>query len=102
MGHGPGSDIIRCIHIALLCVQEDVAHRPTMNTLVLMLNSNSLSLPVPSEPAFFMRSNIESDMMRSSNYFNSRLTNESSDHSKINSAQAYSENEASISDLYPR
>ena len=100
MGHGPGSDIIRCIHIALLCVQESVANRPTMNTVVLMLSSNSLSLPVPSEPAFFMRSNIESDMTFPSN-FNSRVTNES-DHSKSETAQAFSTNEASITELYPR
>ena len=101
MGHVPVSDMIRCIHIALLCVQENVANRPTMNTVVLMLSSNSLSLPVPSEPAFFMHSNIESDRMASSNFFNSRLTNES-DQAKSDSAQEFSKNEASITDLYPR
>ncbi|KAI7741942.1 hypothetical protein M8C21_024019, partial [Ambrosia artemisiifolia] len=56
----PGSlrNIIRSIHIGLLCVQENLNHRPTMATVVLMLNSLSISLPVPSEPAFFMKSNI--------------------------------------------
>ncbi|KAI3710431.1 hypothetical protein L2E82_40211 [Cichorium intybus] len=48
-------DMIRCIHIGLLCVQEDVAERPTMASVVLMLSSFSLTLAVPSEPAFFMR-----------------------------------------------
>ena len=100
MGHGPGSDIIRCIHIALLCVQESVANRPTMNTVVLMLSSNSLSLPVPLEPAFFMRSNIDSDVTIPLNS-NSGLTTES-DHSKSDPAKVYSANEASISELYPR
>ncbi|EXB49966.1 Cysteine-rich receptor-like protein kinase 29 [Morus notabilis] len=72
------SEIMRYIHIGLLCVQENVAHRPTMDTIVLMLNSNSLSLPVPSEPAFFTNSDIGSDMALAS------------------------ANETSISELYPR
>ncbi|MFS8030945.1 putative protein kinase RLK-Pelle-DLSV family [Helianthus anomalus] len=51
------SGIIRSIHIGLLCVQENVSDRPTMSSVVLMLNSHSLSLPVPAEPAFFVNSN---------------------------------------------
>ncbi|KAL6333586.1 hypothetical protein AAG906_028771 [Vitis piasezkii] len=39
------SEIMRCIHIGLLCVQENEADRPTMASIVLMLNSYSLSLP---------------------------------------------------------
>ncbi|KAJ4976433.1 hypothetical protein NE237_001539 [Protea cynaroides] len=35
------SEIMRCIHIGLLCVQEDVADRPTMANIVLMLNNYS-------------------------------------------------------------
>lgn len=46
-------NIMRCIHIALLCVQENVADRPTMASVVLMLSSPSQALPAPSEPAFF-------------------------------------------------
>ncbi|XP_071714121.1 cysteine-rich receptor-like protein kinase 7 [Rutidosis leptorrhynchoides] len=49
-------DTIRCVHIGLLCVQEDVNDRPTMASVVLMLSSVSLTLPIPSEPAFFVRS----------------------------------------------
>ncbi|GMN49772.1 hypothetical protein TIFTF001_018938 [Ficus carica] len=93
-----GSDITRCIHIALLCVQENVADRPTMNTVVVMLNSNSLSLPVPSEPAFFMHSNVRSDVSLASDLY-SRAAE--SDHSKSEPVQA-SANEASITELYPR
>ena len=48
------SDIVRCIHIGLLCVQENVASRPTMASVVIMLTSNSLSLPLPSKPAFYI------------------------------------------------
>ncbi|PON88175.1 Cysteine rich receptor like kinase [Trema orientale] len=92
-----GSEIMRCIHIGLLCVQENVADRPTMNAIVLMLNSNSLSLPVPAEPAFFMHTNMGSDLSLASD-FNSRVTDQS-DHSKSESIKA-SVNEASIT--YPR
>jgi len=44
--------MIRCIHIALLCVQEKGDDRPTMASVVLMLNSHSVTLPLPSKPAF--------------------------------------------------
>ncbi|KAM7490582.1 hypothetical protein LguiA_033503 [Lonicera macranthoides] len=50
----PIGDIMRCIHIGLLCVQENPTDRPTMASIVSMLSSFSLSLPVPSEPTFFM------------------------------------------------
>nr|GMC78805.1 putative receptor-like protein kinase At4g00960 [Ipomoea batatas] len=51
-------EIVRCIHMALLCVQENVGDRPTMSTILLMLSSSSLSLPLPSAPPFFMHSTI--------------------------------------------
>ncbi|KAK1428341.1 hypothetical protein QVD17_17174 [Tagetes erecta] len=49
-------EIKRTIQIGLLCVQSNVVERPTMASVVLMLNSSSLTLQIPSEPAFFMRS----------------------------------------------
>ncbi|KAK2991008.1 hypothetical protein RJ640_005490 [Escallonia rubra] len=52
-------NILRCIHIGLLCVQENVASRPTMASVVLMLNSFSITLPVPLELAVFMHSSID-------------------------------------------
>ncbi|KAK3431900.1 hypothetical protein EUGRSUZ_E03026 [Eucalyptus grandis] len=59
---GSSIEIERCIHIGLLCVQENVARRPTMASVLLMLNSHSVTLQVPSRPAFFMHGGIESDM----------------------------------------
>ncbi|KAF3450459.1 hypothetical protein FNV43_RR06542 [Rhamnella rubrinervis] len=46
-------EIMRCIHIGLLCVQENVGDRPTMASVGLMLRSYSVSLRVPSRPAYF-------------------------------------------------
>ncbi|KAF3967481.1 hypothetical protein CMV_008522 [Castanea mollissima] len=48
-------EAIKCIHIGLLCVQKDPADRPTMASIVLALNSHSVSLPAPQQPAFFLR-----------------------------------------------
>ncbi|KAF8096976.1 hypothetical protein N665_0298s0040 [Sinapis alba] len=53
---GSRNDILRCIHIGLLCVQESAASRPTMASVALMLNSNSFTLPTPSRPAFVLES----------------------------------------------
>jgi hypothetical protein len=44
---------MRCINIALLCVQENAADRPTMSDVVAMLSSESMSLPEPKHPAYF-------------------------------------------------
>jgi hypothetical protein len=47
---------IRSIHVGLLCVQEDIAMRPAMSLVLLMLNSSSFPLPEPLEPPFLMQS----------------------------------------------
>ncbi|GMI93340.1 cysteine-rich RLK (RECEPTOR-like protein kinase) 25 [Hibiscus trionum] len=39
-----GNEVVRCIQLGLLCVQEDPADRPTMATIVLMLSSYSVTL----------------------------------------------------------
>ncbi|KAH1048669.1 hypothetical protein J1N35_039453 [Gossypium stocksii] len=47
------SEVLKCIHIGLLCVQEDPADRPTMSSVIFMLASDStITLLCPSEPAF--------------------------------------------------
>ncbi|XP_020095330.1 receptor-like serine/threonine-protein kinase SD1-7 [Ananas comosus] len=46
-------EILRCIHVALMCVQENAADRPTMSDVIVMLNSDSTSLPDPKQPAYF-------------------------------------------------
>ncbi|KAJ8422549.1 hypothetical protein Cgig2_032182 [Carnegiea gigantea] len=43
----------RCIHIALLCVQEAPARRPTMSLVLTMLSSSEIELPPPTPPASF-------------------------------------------------
>ncbi|KAJ1291209.1 hypothetical protein BS78_02G300700 [Paspalum vaginatum] len=53
--------IEKCIQVALLCVQESAEDRPTMDLVVSMLNSESVSLPRPKQPAYFFVRSSESE-----------------------------------------
>ncbi|CAI9296109.1 unnamed protein product [Lactuca saligna] len=46
------SEVLRSIHVGLLCVQHHAKDRPTMLSVVLMLVSEG-ALPPPKQPAFF-------------------------------------------------
>uniref|UniRef100_A0A7N2LTJ9 Cysteine-rich receptor-like protein kinase 10 n=2 Tax=Quercus lobata TaxID=97700 RepID=A0A7N2LTJ9_QUELO len=70
------SEIVRCIHIGLLCVQENPQDRPTMSNVVALLGSESIALPKPKHPAFSVDKFIQIDK--------------------------FSINEASISSMVPR
>ncbi|XWS18237.1 hypothetical protein CRYUN_Cryun32bG0026100 [Craigia yunnanensis] len=50
------SEMMKCIHLGLLCIQEDVANRPTMASVVLTLSRCTYSVPEPSKPGFFLNS----------------------------------------------
>ncbi|PPD85452.1 hypothetical protein GOBAR_DD17609 [Gossypium barbadense] len=86
------NEVIRCIQIGLLCVQEDPAERPTMATIAMMLNSYSVTLPVPNEPAFFRNSRTEGKMP------NVGLESDQS----TSRSTPWSINEVSITELDPR
>ncbi|RWR88279.1 cysteine-rich receptor-like protein kinase 10 isoform X2 [Cinnamomum micranthum f. kanehirae] len=51
----PMDEVLRFVHIGLLCIQEDATDRPTMSSVVLMLRSNSMTLPHPTEPPLYIR-----------------------------------------------
>ncbi|KAF7112197.1 hypothetical protein RHSIM_RhsimUnG0256300 [Rhododendron simsii] len=42
----------RCVNIALLCIEESAADRPTMSNVVSMLSNEQALLPSPKQPAF--------------------------------------------------
>ncbi|PHU24350.1 hypothetical protein BC332_09457 [Capsicum chinense] len=50
----PMNEVMRCIHVGLLCVQANPMDRPSMSSVVMMLTNDSLQLPVPKQPAFFI------------------------------------------------
>ena len=76
---GSTNEMLRCIHIGLLCVQENASDRPTMASVVLMLSSFSMTLNIPSAPAFYSTVGYNSDQSHRS-----------------------LPNQASITDLHPR
>ncbi|KAJ4899680.1 Cysteine-rich receptor-like protein kinase 10 [Raphanus sativus] len=55
------NEVVRCVHIGLLCVQEDPVERPPLSTIVLMLTSNTVTLPVPRQPGLFFQSRLGKD-----------------------------------------
>lgn len=48
------SDLKRCIHVGLLCVQKLTEYRPIMPSVVLMLATEGATLPEPNEPGYFI------------------------------------------------
>ncbi|KAE8709102.1 S-locus-specific glycoprotein S6 [Hibiscus syriacus] len=54
------NEVLKCIHIGMLCVQDSVTHRPTKAAVVLMLESEAPTLPMAREATFSsMRSSID-------------------------------------------
>ncbi|XP_021719487.1 putative receptor-like protein kinase At4g00960 [Chenopodium quinoa] len=49
----PIDEVTKCIHIALLCIQDDAALRPRMSSIVAALNGQAVCLPTPKPPNYF-------------------------------------------------
>ncbi|RCV25744.1 hypothetical protein SETIT_5G190000v2 [Setaria italica] len=47
------SELLRCINIALLCVQENADDRPAMWDVATMLSTEGVPLPEPKHPAYY-------------------------------------------------
>ncbi|CAL5411047.1 unnamed protein product [Camellia sinensis] len=60
------SEVVKCIHIGLLCVQDHVTVRPTMSAILLMLSSE-MELPQPKLPAFTIQGLSDSELQSQSN-----------------------------------
>ncbi|MQM18876.1 hypothetical protein Taro_051877 [Colocasia esculenta] len=98
-GQYQSSEVMRCVQIGLLCVQEAPAERPTMTSVVLMLSSYSVTLQVPRRPAFvagYSQSNLGA--------FKKALEPSTSTTDEESAAMSvlYSTNEVSITELDPR
>ncbi|KAI8557709.1 hypothetical protein RHMOL_Rhmol04G0030800 [Rhododendron molle] len=80
----PSTNMLRrYVNIALLCVQESAADRPTMSNVVLMLSNEQVLLPCPKQPAF-------------------SATRSEPDHCSTNGLEICSMNDATISILEAR
>ncbi|CAJ2630362.1 unnamed protein product [Trifolium pratense] len=91
LNNGSQNEMMRCIHIGLLCVQESLVERPTMATIALMLSSYSFTMPLPLEPASSIGGRTRSlpDMQQQFDNVNATRSDESV-------------NQISITDPYPR
>ncbi|KAI4295821.1 hypothetical protein L6164_035824 [Bauhinia variegata] len=85
------NEVIRCIQIGLLCVQENPADRPSMANIGLVLNSYSVTLQLPRQPASFLRRRTPD-----------RLRNDLESDQSTSSTIPWSVNESSITEVYPR
>ncbi|XP_016648820.1 PREDICTED: G-type lectin S-receptor-like serine/threonine-protein kinase At4g27290 isoform X1 [Prunus mume] len=88
------SEVLRCVHVSLLCVQQLPEDRPTMSTVVLMLGGES-DLPQPKKPAFFLGKHPSSEAGSSSS------KNQTSSTFGVRN-ETSSTNESSITVLLPR
>ncbi|VAH42021.1 unnamed protein product [Triticum turgidum subsp. durum] len=52
-------EVLLCIHVGLLCVQENPDDRPLMSTIVFVLENGSTTLLAPNCPTYFARRRIE-------------------------------------------
>ncbi|KAL2327902.1 hypothetical protein Fmac_021329 [Flemingia macrophylla] len=56
-------EVLRCIHVSLLCVQQYPEDRPTMTSVIQMLGSE-MDLVEPKEPGFFPKRNSDEGNLR--------------------------------------
>ncbi|KAL0911299.1 hypothetical protein M5K25_019431 [Dendrobium thyrsiflorum] len=89
-------EVLRCLHIGLLCVQEDSLLRPSMNSVMVMISSHSTSIPIPSTPPFYIGGSSYGDSVSSAQ------GREQNVYVKENLRAALSANSATITDLEAR
>ncbi|KAM0927736.1 hypothetical protein ACQ4PT_002674 [Festuca glaucescens] len=53
------TEVLRCIHIGLLCVQDNPNNRPLMSSVVFMLENETTELSTPKQPVYFAQRNSE-------------------------------------------
>ncbi|KZV39045.1 Cysteine-rich RLK 29 [Dorcoceras hygrometricum] len=96
-------DMLRCIHIGLLCVQDNLTDRPTMASVVLMLSSFTISLPVPSEPIFFTSGGYSLKRAISKTYSSKEFESTiSSSRDKSDRSSLSSKNDMTFTEFHPR
>lgn len=56
--------LMRCMQVALLCVQENAADRPTMLEILMMLKSETTDIKAPKKPAFSVKRDSDEESER--------------------------------------
>lgn len=57
------TEALQCIHVAMLCIQSSAVQRPTMSSVVFMLEGENTSLPQPNESDLTSLSSVEMDLI---------------------------------------
>ncbi|XP_048559359.1 G-type lectin S-receptor-like serine/threonine-protein kinase B120 [Triticum urartu] len=57
-------EVLRCIQVGLLCVQDRPDDRPLMSSVTFMLENDSALLPTPKQHAYFALQNFEAEESR--------------------------------------
>uniref|UniRef100_A0ACD5YCD8 Uncharacterized protein n=1 Tax=Avena sativa TaxID=4498 RepID=A0ACD5YCD8_AVESA len=60
-------EVLLCVHVALLCVQENPDDRPLMSSVLFVLENGSTTLPPPNRPAYCVRQSVEQNIVTSVN-----------------------------------
>ncbi|KAI4371669.1 hypothetical protein MLD38_009995 [Melastoma candidum] len=94
-------EVLRCIHVGLLCVQEEAISRPTMASVGVMLSSHSITLPMPSQPAFTGNTRIGDGSGNSAREDTDTWSASGSSPSR-DARSMSSLNKVSVTDPYPR
>ncbi|XP_059439419.1 cysteine-rich receptor-like protein kinase 15 [Corylus avellana] len=68
------TEVLKCMHIGLLCVQEDPADRPTISSVLTLLGNESTSLPHPKQPLFVVARVIQTNHIPTTNPSVNHLT----------------------------
>ncbi|PWZ37293.1 Cysteine-rich receptor-like protein kinase 6 [Zea mays] len=95
-GKAPAEQMLKNVHIGLLCVQDNPVDRPKMSTVNIMLSSGTMPLQSPLKPAFFIPKSGYYSTVHSESY---PIASRSVDNGKPG---AISPNEVSITELEPR
>lgn len=91
----PRHEVLKCIHIGLLCVQAAANYRPTMSEIVTMLDSYSIISPAATRPAFFVP-------VKGLPYLTMENQSASQPDQSMSGLPQQSMNEITITDLDPR
>ncbi|XP_027193221.1 cysteine-rich receptor-like protein kinase 10 isoform X1 [Cicer arietinum] len=87
------AEVIKCIQIGLLCVQQNPENRPTMERIVSYLSSDSVELPLPQEPAGVMGTRIIPSIIPRRTIL---------DQHKSSNTTGSSKNDVTMSNYFPR
>lgn len=67
-------EVLLCIHVALLCVQENPVDRPLMSSIIYSLENGSTTLPTPNNPGHYGQRSGDMDQIRNESNSTNSLT----------------------------